>query len=123
MAERIVKHFGPATLEVIEQAHRSIRAQWRDSRLLWLPLQLALTEEQYDEQNEVDRLIERAVGRPFTDQNALTYLRSADIPLEIARTIFANASPRPYASSIRLSVCRLRGCPISQSLKDMFGQF
>ena len=76
-------------MEVIEQAHRSIRAQWRDSRLLWLPLQLALTEEQYDEQNEVDRLIERAVGRPFTDQNALTYLRSADIPLEIARTIFA----------------------------------
>ena len=76
-------------LGVIELAHRGLLRQWRDSRLLFLPLQLALTAEQYDEQSEVDGLIERAVGRRFTDQNALTYLRSADIPLEIARSIFA----------------------------------
>ena len=76
-------------LGVIELAHRSLARQWHDSRLLFLPPQLALTSEQYDEQSEVDGLIERAVGRRFTDQNALTYLRSADIPLEIARSIFA----------------------------------
>ncbi|MDQ3950532.1 MAG: hypothetical protein M3282_09300, partial [Gemmatimonadota bacterium] len=34
-------------------------------------------------------LLGRAVGRPFTDRNALTYLRSADLPLEIARSIYA----------------------------------
>jgi phosphatidylserine/phosphatidylglycerophosphate/cardiolipin synthase-like enzyme len=76
-------------LQVIEQVHRNLVGHWRDSRLLWLPLQLALAQEDYDEQAEVDALIARAVGRPFTDQNALAYLRSSDIPLEIARSIFA----------------------------------
>jgi hypothetical protein len=76
-------------LRIIEQVHRNLLLHWRDSRLVWLPLQLALSEEEYDEQAEVDALIARAVGRPFTDQNALAYLRSSDIPLEIARSIFA----------------------------------
>lgn len=76
-------------LGVIETAHATLLRQWHDSRLVWLPLQLALTPEQYDEQSEVDALIERAVGHPFTDRNALAYLRSADIPLEIVRTVFA----------------------------------
>lgn len=76
-------------LQLIEAVHENLLLQWGDSRLVWLPLQLALSEDQYDEQTEVDALIERAVGRPFTDNNALTYLRSSDLPLEIARSIFA----------------------------------
>ncbi|MEX2154949.1 MAG: hypothetical protein WD825_16520 [Gemmatimonadaceae bacterium] len=76
-------------LGIIESAHASLLRQSHDSRLVWLPVQLALTPEQYDEQAEVDALVERAVGRPFTDQNALSYLRSADLPLEIARSILA----------------------------------
>lgn len=76
-------------LRLIENVHATLVKQWRDSRLVWLPLQLALTPEEYDEQSEVDALIERAVGHPFTDRNALAYLRSSDIPLEIVRTVFA----------------------------------
>jgi hypothetical protein len=76
-------------LGIVERVHADLLAQWKDSRLVWLPLQLALTPDQYDEQAEVDSLIGRAVGRPFTDQNALTYLRSSDLPLEIARSIYA----------------------------------
>jgi len=76
-------------LRIVQAIQANLLAQWRDSRLVWLPLQLALTEDQYDEQTEVDALIERAVGRPFSDRNALTYLRSTDLPLEIARSIFA----------------------------------
>jgi phosphatidylserine/phosphatidylglycerophosphate/cardiolipin synthase-like enzyme len=76
-------------LGVIEAVHATLLRQARDSRLVWLPLQLALSEDEYDEQAEVDALIERAVGHPFTDRNALAYLRSADIPLEIVRTVFA----------------------------------
>ncbi len=76
-------------LAVVERVHAALLDQSHDSRLVWLPLQLALTPDQYDEQPEVDELIRRAVGRPFTDQNALTYLRSSDLPLEIARTIYA----------------------------------
>jgi hypothetical protein len=76
-------------LGVIETSHATLRDQQRDSRLVFLPLQLALTPEEHDEQSEVDALIERAVGHPFTDRNALAYLRSSDIPLEIVRTVFA----------------------------------
>jgi hypothetical protein len=57
--------------------------------VVWLPLQLALTPDQYEEQAQVDSLLSRMVGRPFTDQNAVTMLRSSDLPLEIARSIFA----------------------------------
>ena len=76
-------------MELVEAVHSNLLGQWGDSRLVWLPLQLALTEEEYDEQAEVDALLERAVGHRFTDGNALTYLRSSDLPLEIARSIFA----------------------------------
>ena len=74
---------------IIEHVHDELLGQWKDSRLVWLPLQLALTAEQYDDQEEVDALIARIVGRPFTDRNALTYLRSSDLPLEIARSVYA----------------------------------
>ncbi len=76
-------------LRIVQDLRHNLQAQWKDSRFIWLPLQLALTLDQYDDQSEVDALIARAVGRPFTDRNALAYLSSADLPLEIARTIFA----------------------------------
>lgn len=76
-------------LDILLGVHDSLRARWKDSRTLWLPLTLALTPEQYDEQTEVDSLVARVVGRPFTDGNALSLLRSSDLPLEIARSIFA----------------------------------
>ena len=79
-------------MEILERVHDAQLAQWKDSRSVWLPLQLALAPEQYDEQTEVDSLVARAVGRPFTDENALTMLRSTDLPLEIARQIYAARS-------------------------------
>ena len=76
-------------LGVVEGVHRELLRRTGDSRTVWLPLRLALDVGDYDEQAEIDSLIARAVGRPFTDGNALTYLRSADLPLEIARTVYA----------------------------------
>jgi hypothetical protein len=76
-------------LEILLDVQRDLGEKAKDSRLVWLPLRLALTPDQYDEQTEVDSLLARIVGRPFTDQNALTMLRSADLPLEIARSIHA----------------------------------
>ena len=76
-------------LAVIERVHAALLADSGDSRTVWLPLQLAVAPDEYDEQTEVDSLIARAVGRPFSDRNALTYLRSGDLPLEIARSIYA----------------------------------
>jgi hypothetical protein len=74
---------------VIESVQHELLADAGDSRLAWLPLDLAITLDQFDEQSEVDSLIARAVGHPFSDRNALTYLRSDDLPLEIARSIYA----------------------------------
>src|SRR6185437_14181092 len=60
-----------------------------DSRLVWLPAQLALAPDQYDEQDEIDRLVGRVTDRTFTKGNTTEYLRTADLPLEIARSIMA----------------------------------
>jgi len=76
-------------LEILAGVQRQIADQWNDSRLVWLPPTLALAPSEYDEQAEVDSLIARAVGHPFTDDNSLAYLRTADLPLEIARSIIA----------------------------------
>jgi hypothetical protein len=76
-------------LKMIEEIQFDLVRQWRDSRMIWLPMQLGLTAEEFDDQAEVDDLIARVVGHPFSDQNALAYLNSTELPLEIARTIFA----------------------------------
>jgi hypothetical protein len=76
-------------LRMIEVIQFDLVRQWHDSRLIWLPMQLALTNDEFDDQSEVDDLIARAVGHSFSDQNGLAYLNSTELPLEIARTIFA----------------------------------
>jgi len=76
-------------LDIIEHVNAEMFGDVGDSRLVWLPLELSLTADQFADQGQVDSLLARAVGHPFSDQNALTYLRSSDLPLEIARSIYA----------------------------------
>ncbi len=78
-----------AWLAAIKAVHERISKQWDDSRRVWLPLQLALTPEEHDDQVEIDSLIARVIGRPFTRGNQITYLREDRIQLEIARSIYA----------------------------------
>ena len=78
-----------AWLGVVERINADLFDDVGDSRLVWLPLELSLTTDQFSDQVQVDSLLARAVGHPFSDQNALTYLRSSDLPLEIARSIYA----------------------------------
>jgi phosphatidylserine/phosphatidylglycerophosphate/cardiolipin synthase-like enzyme len=75
--------------DAVTPSMRAIVEQQGDSRLIWFPMDLALTFDQYDEQIQVDSLIGRVVGHPFTDHNDLTYMRSTDLPLEVARSILA----------------------------------
>jgi phosphatidylserine/phosphatidylglycerophosphate/cardiolipin synthase-like enzyme len=76
-------------LDGVERTYARLLSARKDSRLVWLPFQLALAPDAFDEQAELDSLIARVVGRPFSDQNALAYLNSSDLPLEIARSIYA----------------------------------
>ena len=78
-----------AWLDAVTPTMRAIVDRQRDSRLVWLPMDLALTLDQYDEQLEVDSLIGRVVGHQFTDRNDLAYMRGTDLPLEVARSILA----------------------------------
>ena len=78
-----------AWLAAVTTPMRAIVERTHDSRLVWLPMDLALTFDQYEDQAEVDSLIGRVVGHPFTDRNDMTYMRSTDLPLEIARSILA----------------------------------
>jgi hypothetical protein len=81
-----------AWLDVVQSVHAALLSDVRDSRLVWMPVELALTPDRFEQQAQVDSLIARAVGHPFSDQNALTYLRSTDLPIEIARSIYAARS-------------------------------
>ncbi|HEX4684974.1 MAG TPA: hypothetical protein VH277_19800, partial [Gemmatimonadaceae bacterium] len=78
-----------AWLGAVTSPMRAIVERAGDSRLVWLPMDLALTFDEYDEQIQVDSLIGRVVGHPFTDGNALAYMRSTDLALEVARSILA----------------------------------
>lgn len=78
-----------AWLDAIVAAHHRILTLLTDSRRVWLPLQLALTPEEHDDQREIDALFARIIGRPFTDGNEITYMHEDRVQLEVARSIYA----------------------------------
>ncbi len=73
-----------ATVEAVE---RQAREQWRDSRELWLPLQLGLLPEEHDTQAKLDVLVEQAVGRNFSDGNRVSYLINEHLQTEVQQSI------------------------------------
>ncbi len=74
-------------LDVVEEIRATNRRTWRDSRLVWLPLQLALLPEEYDEQQELDSLISHAVGHPITHGNRIWYVHNDRFQLELVKSI------------------------------------
>jgi hypothetical protein len=78
-----------AWMATITAVHERLIKQWDDSRRVWLPMQLALTPEEHDDQVEIDALIARVIGRPFSRGNQVTYLNEDRVQLEIARSIVA----------------------------------
>jgi hypothetical protein len=63
-----------ALLDIIEDNRAALFREWRDSRFVWLPLQYGLRPEQHDTQQELDAIIEQAVGLRFTEGNFVSYL-------------------------------------------------
>jgi hypothetical protein len=74
-------------LDIVEEIRASNRQAWGDSRLVWLPLQLALEPEQYDETNELDTLISHAVGQPITHGNRIWYVHNHRFQTELIKSI------------------------------------
>jgi hypothetical protein len=75
-------------LTVLDQ----LRAQFsldssNDTRLIWLPMQLAIRPDQHDQQAEIDAIIERLVEQDFTDDNAAVYMTGQQFPFELSRML------------------------------------
>ena len=85
--EAAVQYVFQELLTVIDAVRAGAARTWHDSRLLWLPLQLALRAEDYDTQEKIDRLVERAVGRSFTNGNRVWYIVNAQFQSEVIKSI------------------------------------
>jgi hypothetical protein len=76
-------------VDIVHRVRDFQENRWHDSRLVWIPIQLALEEGDYDSQAEMNRLIERATGRRFTHGNQLHYVMNENFQLEFARSVLA----------------------------------
>lgn len=88
-AERIrsVHYVFQRILGFSEEEREYSKGQWGESRLIWMPLHYALLPEDYDTREELDHLLERAVGVQFTTGNRVWYIANSDFQLELARTV------------------------------------
>lgn len=74
-------------LEILARVQVNQAARWRDSRVLWLPLQFALRPEEHDTQAELDRIVEEAVGNRFSDGNEVWYVVNEQFRVEVTASI------------------------------------
>ena len=74
-------------LEIVEENRAAAHREWGGSRFVWLPLQFALLPEQHDTQEELDSLVEQAVGESFTEGNFAAYIINEQFQYQLSRTI------------------------------------
>jgi hypothetical protein len=76
-------------VDIMEENRRWSRDKWGDSRMVWIPMHYALRLEDHDTQEELDRIIERAVGKQFTTGNDIHYIINEQFQFELARMILS----------------------------------
>jgi phosphatidylserine/phosphatidylglycerophosphate/cardiolipin synthase-like enzyme len=87
----------PTVLRVFDQLLALLEEQRRallhkvggNSRVVWLPLQLVLRDEQHDDQAKLDDLIGRAVDQPFSDGNAAYTFAGQQFDAELIEMLHA----------------------------------
>ena len=80
--------------EAYARAPEELREWWwaqglADSRLLWIPLQLALRPEQHDTQQKLDAILSRAQQTPLVGGNQVFYWNGQQWQLTLHRSILA----------------------------------
>jgi hypothetical protein len=73
--------------DYMEDNRERLLERWEDNRFVWLPLQWVLTPDQHDSQTELDGLMARVVGQPFTPDNHLWYVINEQFQWEMARSV------------------------------------
>jgi hypothetical protein len=76
-------------LELIEEIRVANLTDWKDSRFVWLPFQLALEPEDHDTQAELNSIVERATRQTFTRGNKRWYIENDRFLAELNRMILA----------------------------------
>ncbi len=74
-------------LALVDRIRSTNRKQWGDGRFVWLPLQLALRASQHDEQQELDRPVERATGVDFVEGSPVSYVANEQFQIELGNMI------------------------------------
>lgn len=73
---------------MLERAREVLKKNYEgDERKVWMPLDLALRPEQQDSQEDIDAIVARALGRPFTRGNAIFPTNGSRFQLEVVRSI------------------------------------
>ncbi len=76
-----------ALTQIAEEVREFQKARWADSRFVWLPLQLALREEDHDSAEELRELIELGTKQRFTEGNHTRYVMNEEFQLEFLRSV------------------------------------
>ena len=75
-------------LRDVEDGRRRLLAHWDgDERNVWLPLDLALRPGEHDSQEELDALVERAVGRSFSRGDVIYPTNASRFQIELLRSL------------------------------------
>ena len=74
-------------IEILRRVQGNQATRWRDSRVLWLPLQFGLRPEEHDTQAELDQIVEEAVGNRFSDGNEVWYVVNEQFRREVTASI------------------------------------
>ena len=78
-----------ALCDLMEQNREELRNRWGDARYVWLPLQYGLTPREYDTQDELDGIIERATQQRYTAGNRIAYVINEEFQYEVAHAVRA----------------------------------
>ncbi|MCP4404062.1 MAG: hypothetical protein GY801_43000 [bacterium] len=74
-------------LDEIEEQRKFTAKLWKDSELVWLPLQYALHPDDYDEREEMNALVEEIAGQSFSNANEIYYVINEQFQQEVAQMI------------------------------------
>jgi hypothetical protein len=76
-----------AWLGTFEEIRARLAGNTNDSRMHWLPLAWVLRADEHETQAQIDRLVDRALGRGFARGNATLYINAPQFQTELRRTI------------------------------------
>ncbi|GAK60531.1 hypothetical protein U27_00428 [Candidatus Vecturithrix granuli] len=74
-------------LAILEQQRKKTKSIWKDSEVVWIPLQYGLRPEQYDTQGELNALLEQITQQQFSDANQIYYIINEEFQSELTDSI------------------------------------